>query len=128
MTTAIVAAIPLAMSTSAARAQDVEKGKAAFRKCVVCHSIGGNAQNKVGPELNGLEGRHAGTVPGFLYSDAHAHSAITWSESAFKQYIKDPSAMIPGTKKAFAGVKDEQEAENLWAYIKQFDAEGNIKK
>ena len=116
------------MSAVTLYAQDAEKGKASFRKCVLCHSIGENAKNKVGPELNGLDGRSAGAAPDFLYSDAHAHSAITWNESTFKQYIKDPQAMVPGTKKAFAGLKDEQEARDLWAYIKQFDADGNIKK
>ena len=128
MRTAIAAAALLAMSAGTPLAQDVETGKASFRKCVLCHSIGENAKNKVGPELNGLDGRSAGAVPGFPYSDAHAHSAITWTESTFKQYIKDPQAMVPGTKKAFAGLKDEQEAEDLWAYIRQFDADGNIKK
>jgi cytochrome c len=126
--TAIVAAVLLAVSAGTPRAQDVEKGKASFRKCVLCHSIGENAKNKVGPELNGLDGRSAGSVQGFLYSDAHAHSAIMWNETTFKRYIKDPRAMVPGTKKAFAGLNDEHEAEDLWAYIRQFDADGNIKK
>lgn len=128
MRTAIVAAALLVVSAGTPHAQDVEKGKVSFRKCVLCHSIGENAKNEVGPELNGLEGRSAGAVRGFLYSDAHAHSAITWTESTFKQYIKDPQAMVPGTKKAFAGLKDEQEAEDLWAYIRRFDADGNFKK
>ena len=132
MRTAIAAAALLAVSAGTPRAQDVETGKASFRKCVLCHSIGENAKNKVGPELNGLDGRSAGAVPGFPYSDfdsdAHAHSAITWTETTFKRYIKDPQVMVPGTKKAFAGLKDEQEAEDLWAYIRQFDADGNIKK
>ena len=128
MRTAIAAAALLTMSAGTPLAQDVETGKASFRKCVLCHSIGENAKNKVGPVLNGLDGRSAGAVPGFPYSDAHAHSAITSTESTFKQYIKDPQAMVPGTKKAFAGLKDEQEAEDLWAYIRQFDADGNIKK
>jgi cytochrome c len=128
MKTAILAAALLVVSAGTLRAQNVEKGKASFRKCVLCHSIGENAKNKVGPELNGLDGRSAGAVPGFLYSEAHAHSAITWTESTFKQYINDPQAVVPGTKKVFAGLNDEQEAEDLWAYIKQFDADGNIKK
>jgi cytochrome c len=46
----------------------------------------------------------------------------------FEEYIKDPRAKIPGTKMIFAGIKNEQQAKDLWAYIKQFDAQGNIKK
>ena len=85
-------------------------------------------QNKVGPELNGLDGRHSGTVPNFSYSDANKNSGIVWNEATFKQYIKSPSAMVPGTKMIFAGIKNQQEINDLWAYVSQFDANGNIKK
>ena len=128
MRTATVTAALLAVSVGAAAAQDAERGKTSFRKCALCHAVGDDAQNKVGPELNGLDGRRAGSVPGFLYSEAHAHSGITWSKSTFTQYIRDPRAMVPNTKKVFAGIKDEQEAEDLWAYLAQFDADGKIKK
>ena len=74
MRTAIAAVALLAVSAGTPRAQDVETGKAAFRKCVLCHSIGENAKNKVGPELNGLDGRSAGAVPGFPYSDSDSDS------------------------------------------------------
>jgi len=128
MRTVIVTAALLAVSVGAAAAQDAERGKASFRKCALCHAVGDDAQNKVGPELNDLDGRRAGSVPGFLYSEAHAQSGITWSKSTFTQYIRDPRAMVPNTKKVFAGIKDEQEAEDLWAYLAQFDADGKIKK
>lgn len=128
MRTATVTVALLAISAGAASAQDAETGKVLFRKCVLCHSIGDNAQNKTGPELNGLDGRQAGSVPGFLYSDAHAQSGIRWNKSTFTQYIRDPQSMVPGTKKVFAGIKDEQEAEDIWAYINQFDGDGKIKQ
>ena len=70
MRTAIAAAALLAVSAGTPRAQDVETGKASFRKCVLCHSIGENAKNKVGSELNGLDGRSAGAVPGFHLTPA----------------------------------------------------------
>jgi cytochrome c len=111
-----------------ARAHDAAKGKQVFNMCVPCHSIGPGAQNKVGPELNGLDGRHSGTAANFNYSDANKNSGIVWGEATFKQYIKAPSAMIPGTKMPFAGIKNEQEINDLWAYISQFDANGNVKK
>ncbi len=44
----------------------------------------------VGPELNGLDGRNAGTVPDYTYSDANKKSGIVWNEATFKEYIKDP--------------------------------------
>jgi cytochrome c len=124
----LAAAILVMASTQAGWAQDVAKGERSFKKCVLCHAIGPDARNKVGPELNGLDGRRAGTAADYGYSDATKNSRIVWSESTFKQYIKDPGATIPGTKKVFAGVKDDQEVNDLWAYIKQFDANGNAKK
>ena len=128
MRTLLVAAALLAVSGMTASAQDVAKGEASFRKCLPCHSIGDDAQNKIGPELNGVDGRHSGSVPGFDYSDANKNSGIVWGEAKFKEYIKDPRAKVPGTKMIFAGIKNEQEVNDLWAYVKQFDADGNIKK
>jgi cytochrome c len=124
----MVATALLAVSTATGSAQDPAKGANVFKKCTPCHAIGPGAATKVGPELNGLDGRHSGSAPGYSYSDANKNSGIVWDEANFKEYIKDPRAKIPGTKMVFAGVKNEQEVNDLWAYIKQYDAEGNIKK
>lgn len=128
MKRSIAAAALIATSTSAGLAQDVEKGGGVFHICMACHAIGPGATNRVGPELNGLDGRKTGTAPGYNYSDANKNSGITWNEATFKEYIKDPRAKIPGTKMIFAGIKNEKQVDDLWAYIKQFDASGNIKK
>jgi cytochrome c len=114
-------------AASAALAQDVAAGKTSFNKCLACHAIGEGAKNKVGPELNGLNGRKSGTVPGYSYSDANKNSGITWNEAEFKEYIKDPKAKIPGTKMTFAGIKDEKEINDLWAFISQYDKDGKTK-
>ena len=124
----LVVAAMIAVCAGAAAAQDGAKGEIVFHQCMICHSIGGNAQNKIGPELDGLDGRHSGTAPNYNYSDANKNSGIVWSETTFKQYIVDPRAMIPGTKMPFAGIKDPQQVNDLWAYIKQFNADGSIKK
>src|SRR6202040_3011956 len=110
-----------------ALAQDVDEGATVFKKCGICHKIGAGATNLVGPELNGLDGRHFGSVAGYSYSPANKDSGIVWNEETFEEYIKDPKAKIPGTKMIFAGIKNEQEAKDLWAYIKQFDPHGNIR-
>jgi len=123
-----VTAVLIAASTGATLAQDVEKGANVFKKCLPCHSIGPGATNKVGPVLNGLDGRHSGSAAGYSYSDANKNSGVVWNEANFKEYIKDPRAKIPGTKMIFPGIKNEGEVNDLWAYIKQFDAEGNVKK
>jgi cytochrome c len=122
------AAAALALSSGAALAQDVKAGETSFKKCLPCHAIGDGATNKVGPELNGLDGRKAGTAANYSYSDANKNSGITWNEASFKEYIKDPMAKVKGTKMAFPGIKNEKEVDNLWAYLKQFDADGKIKQ
>jgi cytochrome c len=119
-----------------APAGDVEAGMTSFKKCLPCHSIGKDAKNKVGPELNGLDGRHSGTAPGYNYTDANKNSGITWNAETFREYIKNPRAKIPNTKMVFAGIKVSEEAEkaktdeitNLWAYISQFNADGKTPK
>jgi cytochrome c len=124
----LISAAALICLTGTAAAQDVTAGENAFKKCTICHSVGEGATNKIGPELNGLDGRKSGTVAGFDYSDANKNSGIVWNEAVFKEYIKDPKAKIPGTKMIFAGIKNDKEVDDLWAYLKQFDAEGHVKK
>jgi cytochrome c len=119
----------VAVSASTGSAQDVDAGQHQFNKCLPCHAVGPDAENKIGPVLNGLDGRHSGTAPGYnSYSDANKNSGIVWDEASFKDYIKNPAAKVPGTKMSFAGIKNEQDINDLWAYLKQFDADGNIKK
>jgi cytochrome c len=101
--------------------------RAVIQKCLPCHAVGEGAKNKVGPELNGLDGRHSGSAPDYNYTDANKNSGINWSEATFKDYIKDPRAKIPNTKMIFPGIKNEKEAGDLWAYLKQFDAGGKKK-
>ena len=121
------AGLTLAASTGAASAQDVSAGETSFKKCLPCHDIGEDAKNKVGPELNGLDGRKSGSAADYNYSEANKNSGITWGEATFKEYIKDPRGKIPGTKMIFPGIKNEQEADNLWAYLKQFGPNGEKK-
>jgi cytochrome c len=126
-TLSALAVVTSLASASSALAQDAAAGKTSFNKCLACHAIGEGAKNKVGPELNGLDGRHSGSAPDYNYSDANKNSGITWNKETFLEYIKDPKAKIPGTKMAFAGIKNENEANNLWAYVSSFDKDGKQK-
>jgi cytochrome c len=109
------------------RAQDAAAGEKVFGVCKMCHQIGDNAKNAVGPVLNGVIGRKAGSAAGYSYSDANKNSGITWDEATFRDYIKDPKAKVPGTKMIYAGLKDEQKTNDLVAFLKQFDADGKKK-
>ena len=123
---ALVVAV-LAASGGVAKAQDAAEGENVFKQCRACHAVGPEARNLVGPVLNGLDGRKSGTIDGFSYSDANKNSGITWSEATFKEYIVNPAAKIPGTKMTFIGVKKDKDIADLWAYLKQFKADGSKK-
>ena len=122
-----IAGVVMIASMGGAAAQDIAAGENSFKKCLPCHSIGADAKNKVGPELNGIDGRKSGTAEGYNYTEANKNSGITWNEAQFKEYIQDPRAKIKGTKMVFAGIKNETEIANLWAFLRQFDASGNKK-
>ena len=121
---AMMSVATLFFAIATASADDAEAGKKVFAACRVCHQIGEKAKNGVGPELNGLIGRHSGSVEGYKYSPANKDSGIVWDEETFREYIKNPKATIPGTKMIYAGLKDEQKISDLIAYLKQFDAGG----
>lgn len=125
---AAACAIATVSPLSSASAQDVAAGERSFRKCSVCHAVGPDALNKVGPALNGLDGRKSGTIDGYNYTEANKNAAIVWNEATFKDYIADPRAKMPGTKMIFPGIKDAQEASDLWAYLKQFGSDGAPRK
>jgi cytochrome c len=122
-----LAVITSMAAASSALAQDVAAGKTSFNKCLACHAVGEGAKNKVGPELNGLDGRKSGTTEGYSYSEANKNSGIAWNKEQFLDYIKDPKAKIPGTKMIFAGIKNEKEANDLWAFLAQYDKDGKVK-
>ncbi len=120
-----VASVAFAASAGQAfAAGDAAAGEKVFAKCKACHQIGEGAKNAVAPELNGIKGRKAASVEGYNYSEAIKGSGITWDEATFKEFIKNPKAKIPGTKMIFQGLASEGDADNVWAYLSQFSADG----
>lgn len=114
------------LGSRAYAAGDAAAGEQIFEHtCKLCHQIGPGAKNYVGPELNALNGRKAGTVASYDYSAAMKNSGITWNEDTFKKYITNPQADIPGVKMLFAGLDKHSQRDNIWAYISQFKADGS---
>jgi cytochrome c len=110
-----------------AMAQDAAAGEKAFVVCRACHQIGPTAKNGVGPELNGVVGRKAGTVAGFNYSPANKGSDLTWDEPTLTKYLQDPQGVVKGTKMIFPGIKDEQKVKDVIAFLKQYGPDGQKK-
>jgi cytochrome c len=119
-----VSGLALSGAMGAANAQDAALGEKVFLKCKICHQIGEGAKNAVGPVLNGVVGRKAGTYADYSYSDANKNSGITWDEATLKEYLKNPRAKVPGTKMIFPGLPKEEDIDNVIAYLKQFAADG----
>lgn len=122
----VLSAAILAAAATGSRAEgDAAAGEAIFKKCATCHAVGEGAKNKVGPHLNGLFGRTAGTVEGFKYSKATADAGaggVVWNDETVAQYLKAPKDFIKGNKMAFAGIKSDDEIANVIAYLKTFSA------
>jgi cytochrome c len=115
---ALLLAVP-----AAAQDGNVEDGAEVFKKCRACHDIGPEAKNKVGPLLNDILGRHAGSIEGFNYSDANKAAGtqgLVWTDEVLFKYLENPLSFMPGTKMAFAGLKDTQDRKDVIAYLKSF--------
>ena len=113
------------MASAPAYAQDVAAGEKVFKKCAACHMVGDDAKAKVGPVLNGVFGRTAGTNEEFdsKYSKAMKEAGaggLVWNEQTLGEYLTDPKGYVKGNKMAFAGLKKDDERANVIAYLIQF--------
>jgi cytochrome c len=109
----------LALTASTGQAADVVKGEAAFvRQCAICHTIDKGGENRLGPNLFGVVGKRAGTVPGFKYTNAFRNTAtFEWTEGLLGPWIALPAVMVPGTSMGvFPGVSD-RDKDDIVAYV-----------
>ncbi len=105
---------------------DPEKGEKVYGKCKSCHAVGEDAKNKVGPVLNGIVDAPAAHNPDFKYSDAMIAAAadgLIWDVELLTAYLKKPKDMIPKTKMSFAGLRKDEDIENVIAYLMTFQGE-----
>ncbi len=122
----MVVVLTLASGLSA-QAADPVAGERVFKRCLACHMVGEDAKPRVGPVLNGLIGRKAGTYEGFKYTESNRNSGLVWDEATLTEYLRNPRAKIPGTSMAFPGIKKDEEIADLIAYLKQFGPDGKPK-
>ncbi|MGB0661571.1 MAG: c-type cytochrome [Mangrovicoccus sp.] len=103
---------------------DAAKGEKVFRKCKACHMVGDGAKSKVGPVLNGVLGRTAGTFDGFKYSApmiAAGEEGLVWAPETIGEFLTKPKDYIKGTKMAFAGLRKQSDVDNVVAYLATFE-------
>ena len=127
----VLAALGLAAATGSAYAADAANGEKVFAKCKACHMIGEGAANRVGPQLNGIDGRQMASIADFKGYGADlktmGDAGKKWNAEELTKYVSDPKAYNPGTKMAFAGVKDATDLADVVAYISSFGADGKKK-
>jgi cytochrome c len=125
----LFAALGLVAATGSALADgDAAAGEKSFAVCKACHMIGPGAQNRVGPELNGIDGRKQASVETFKGYGADlkgmGEKGGVWNAAELDKYLTNPKEYNPGTKMAFAGLKDAAVRANVIAYITSFGADG----
>lgn len=118
-------ALACAVSGQAVAQGNAAAGEKDFVVCRACHQIGPGAKNFVGPVLNGVVGRKAGTYPGFDYSEANKNSGIDWTEANLQKYLADPQGMVKGTKMIFPGINNPEKVNDIIAYLKTFKPDGS---
>jgi cytochrome c len=96
---------------------DLDNGQSKFALCQTCHSIVQGGPNMTGPNLYGVFGRKAASVPGFSYSDPLKAAGWKWDAQHIDTWITDPKADLPGTKMTFAGLKDPKDRTDVIAYL-----------
>ncbi len=118
-TAGIFALAIMALASQGAMAEgDPAKGEKVFKKCKACHSLEAG-KKKIGPSLNGIFGKPAGTTEGFKFSKAMKESGITWDEETIAAYLENPKKYIKGNRMAFPGLKKEADRANIIAYLKE---------
>lgn len=113
-------ALSLVGASAALAAGDAAKGQKVFKKCAACHSLEAG-KKKIGPSLQGVIGRTAGTAKGYKYSKAmkaYGKSGVVWGEQTLEIYLTAPRKVVKGTKMAFPGLKKEQDRADIIAYLK----------
>lgn len=119
------AVVALAITQSAgparaaeAKAPDLARGERLFKKCVHCHTVNRKGRHRIGPNLHGLFGRKAGTIPGFDFSPAWRKADFVWTEKTLDTYLRNPRQTIPNNLMQFDGLNRPEDRAALIAYMK----------
>jgi cytochrome c len=108
----LLTALPAPYNTA-----DLANGQAKFALCQSCHTIAEGGANMTGPNLHGIFGRKAASLPDYKYSDALKAAGWIWEPTHLDQWVANPQTFLPGTKMTFAGLKDEKDRTDLIAYV-----------
>ncbi len=116
-------AAPVMAEQQGALIGDAEAGEEVYELCVGCHEVGRGAENGIGPHLNGIFGRKAGSIEGFRYSKGLVREGtlgMVWTLELLDAYLENPKALVSDTRMSFDGLEDKTDRDNVLAYLRQF--------
>lgn len=117
--TAACLTVALALASSAAAAQELEKGERVFKKCQACHALAPGEHTDKGPSLHGIFGRKAGTAEGYAYSEAMKAADVVWSEETLDAFLADAQGVVPGNTMNFSALRKPEDRAAVIAYLRQ---------
>jgi cytochrome c len=99
---------------------DTHHGAQVFaNECSVCHSASKGVTGMMGPNLNGVFGRKAGSLPGFSYSKAMHDKDVNWQADTINQFITQPQAFVPGTYMPYMGLASADDRQAVACFLKE---------
>jgi cytochrome c len=116
----VSAVVLLFAASGMAQSGNASRGERLFnQQCKACHTLDQGGASPVGPNLHGLIGSKAGSAPGFNHSEAMKKSGIVWDDKTLAEYLKDPKGRVPGTKMTYAGLKRQEQLDDMIAYLEK---------
>jgi cytochrome c len=121
LVTVVGAALSQAYAQTALPPGDPVAGAVVFQKCMSCHEVGLNTGMGVGPSLYGVVGSAAATDPGYRYSASLKNAGLVWNVATLSDFLRGPSAQVPGTKMTFPGLVRNEDIADVIAYLQTTD-------
>ncbi len=113
----LIATLAALVSVQSARAASLARGRILFLKCASCHDISNGPSQKTGPNLEGVVGRRAGSLPGYGYSAAMKTQSFVWTKPMLERWLKAPNAVVPGTAMGFEGLSRLSDRDAVIDYL-----------
>jgi len=106
---------------------NLKRGQLFYMQCKTCHDLEAGLPHRVGPNLNGVLGRKAGSAAGFKYSDVLAKSGVVWDRETLDAWIRQPAALVPGNAMAYPGFASDADRAAVIAWMLANGADGAAK-
>ena len=119
---AALAAVVTLVGLAVAAGADPVRGERVFQRCFACHSVVAGEDSLPGPNLRGVVGRRAGTLPGFRFSPAVVAAGargLVWTRAALEAYLADPQGVIPGTEMGMPPLADADDRRDVIDYLER---------